>query len=381
MAIIDRIKYDGSTNGLQWLVHKYPSEQFVLGSQLIVGTGQEALFVKGGEALDLFGPGTYTLSTGNLPVLNKLVNLPFGGKTPFSAEVYYINKTADLDMKWGTSNPIPLEDPKYGLILNVGAHGQYGITIADSRLFVSRIIGAVPNGATANPVTVLRYFNGLINAKVKSVTAAYMIKNQVSFLEISQYLSELSEAFQEALNDEFDRFGIELVNFYCESIAPKPEEYEKLRTYKEDLALGKDFYQQRRSLDIMEKLAENPSSGGIANAGIGLGMGFGVAGQFSNAFTGIGQNVNAAPAPVSAQSTQIVCPKCGAQNSQSMKFCGNCGNKLAATVICPHCGKEVPAGMKFCGECGQPLGSSKCPSCGFENEPGMKFCGNCGGKL
>ena len=83
MAIIDRIKYDGSTNGLQWLVHKYPSEQFVLGSQLIVGTGQEALFVKGGEALDLFGPGTYTLSTGNLPVLNKLVNLPFGGKTPF----------------------------------------------------------------------------------------------------------------------------------------------------------------------------------------------------------------------------------------------------------------------------------------------------------
>ena len=213
MAIIDRIKYDGSTNGLQWLVHKYPSEQFVLGSQLIVGTGQEALFVKGGEALDLFGPGTYTLSTGNLPVLNKLVNLPFGGKTPFSAEVYYINKTADLDMKWGTSNPIPLEDPKYGLILNVGAHGQYGITIADSRLFVSRIIGAVPNGATANPVTVLRYFNGLINAKIKSVTAAYMIKNQVSFLEISQYLSELSEAFQEALNDEFDRFGIELVNF------------------------------------------------------------------------------------------------------------------------------------------------------------------------
>jgi len=102
-------------------------------------------------------------------------------------------------------------------------------------------------------------------------------------------LSELSEAFQEALNDEFDRFGIELVNFYCESIAPKPEEYEKLRTYKEDLALGKDFYQQRRSLDIMEKLAENPSSGGIANAGIGLGMGFGVAGNSAMHLPGSGR--------------------------------------------------------------------------------------------
>ena len=118
MAIIDRIKYDGNSNGSQWLSYKCPSEQFVLGSQLIVNQGQEALFFKGGEALDLFGPGTHTLSTGNLPILNKLVNLPFGGKTPFSAEIYYINKTANLDMKWGTSTPIPLEDPKYGLILN-----------------------------------------------------------------------------------------------------------------------------------------------------------------------------------------------------------------------------------------------------------------------
>ena len=204
MAIIDRIKYDGNSNGSQWLIYKCPSEQFVLGSQLIVNQGQEALFFKGGEALDLFGPGTHTLSTGNLPILNKLVNLPFGGKTPFSAEIYYINKTANLDMKWGTSTPIPLEDPKYGLILNVGARGQYGITITDSRLFVSKIIGAVPNGTTTNPMLVLRYFNGLINSKIKSVTAAYMIQKQISFLEISQFLSELSATFQEALNEDLN---------------------------------------------------------------------------------------------------------------------------------------------------------------------------------
>ena len=138
--------------------------QMCIRDRLIVNQGQEALFFKGGEALDLFGPGTHTLSTGNLPILDKLVNLPFGGKTPFSAEVYYINKTANLDMKWGTSTPIPLEDPKYGLILNVGARGQYGITIKDSRLFVSKIIGAVPNGTTTNPLLVLKYFNGLINS-------------------------------------------------------------------------------------------------------------------------------------------------------------------------------------------------------------------------
>lgn len=101
MAIIDRIKYDGPADGSQWLIYKCPSEEFVLGSQLIVNQGQEALFFKGGEALDLFGPGTHTLSTGNLPILNKLVKLPFGGKTPFTAEVYFINKTVNMGYKLG----------------------------------------------------------------------------------------------------------------------------------------------------------------------------------------------------------------------------------------------------------------------------------------
>ena len=186
MAILDRIKYDGPQNGSQWLIHKCPSEEFVLGSQLIVNQGQEALFFRGGEALDLFGPGTHTLSTGNLPILNKLVNLPFGGKTPFTAEIYYINKTAGLDLKWGTSTPVPIEDPKYGLILNIGARGQYGVSVRDARLFVGRIIGAVPNGATADQMLILRYFNGLINTKIKSVTAAYICPAESSSVFLLQ---------------------------------------------------------------------------------------------------------------------------------------------------------------------------------------------------
>lgn len=376
MAILDRIKYDGISSDVSWLVYKYPSEQFVFGSQLVVNQGQEALFFKGGEALDLFAPGTHTLSTGNLPLLNKLVNFPFGGKTPFTAEVYYVNKTANLNLKWGTVTPMPVEDPKYGLILNVGARGQYGITINDSRLFVSRIIGAVPNGSTINYMVILKYFNGLINARIKSVMAEYMVKKQISFLEISQFLEELSEVFKNSLNEEFDRFGIELLNFYCEAIEPNPEQYKKLQEYKQELALGMDFYQQRRSLDIMEKLVDNPSAGSIANAGIGLGMGLGAAGQFGNVFSGLTQSVN-----TTKSDTQIACSKCGTMNNSTMKFCGNCGNKFAVTEVCPHCGKEVLVGMKFCGECGKSLSISKCKACGYENKAGMKFCGNCGEKI
>ena len=349
MAIIDRIKFDGPSNGGQWLIHKCPSEQFVLGSQLIVNQGQEALFFKGGEALDLFGPGTHTLSTGNLPLLYKLVSFPFGGKTPFTAEIYYINKTDNLDMKWGTSTPIPLEDPKYGLILNIGARGQYGVRISDGRLFVTKLIGAVPSGATSNHMMILKYFNGLINSKIKSVTADYMIQKKISFLEISLYLSELSDTFQAVLSGEFERFGIELVNFYCEAIVPRPDEYKKLQDYKEQLALGPDFYKQRRSLDILEKMAENSSAGSVADAGRGLGMGRGMMSQGGNAFVGIGQSVDS-----------------GAS---------------AATLACPHCRAVVATNMKFCGSCGKKLGPVKCPACGCENEAGMKFCGNCGQKF
>lgn len=375
MAIIDRIKFDGQASGLHWLVYKYPSEQFVLGSQLIVNQGQEALFLKGGEALDLFGPGTHTLTTGNLPLLNKLVNLPFGGKTPFTAEIYYVNRTVKLDLPWGTQTAIPLEDPKYGLLLNVGAYGQYGIAINNTRLFLSRIIGAIPHGAIGDYTTILKYFSGLIAAKTKSVVSEYMIKKQISFLEISAYLSELSDLFREAVRDEFDRFGVEIVNFFCESIAPNQKDYEKLRGYKEELALGKDFYRERRSLDIAEELAKNPSTGGIASAGIGLGMGLGAVNQFGTLFSNIGSTVQAPPANTPA------CPHCGAGISAGMKFCGACGKPLAATTVCPHCNAEIPAGMKFCGNCGASLSAAKCPSCGTKNRPGMKFCGNCGAQL
>lgn len=349
MEIINRIKFDGPGNGGQWLIHKCPSEQFVLGSQMIVNQGQEALFFKGGEALDLFSPGTHTLSTGNLPLLHKLVSLPFGGKTPFTAEIYYINKTDNLDMKWGTSSPIPLEDPKYGLILNIGARGQYGVRISDGRLFVSKLVGAVPSGATSNHTMVLKYFNGLINSKVKSVMAGYMIQKKISFLEISLYLSELSDTFQAVLSGEFERFGIELVNFYCEAIVPRSGEYEKLQGYKEELALGLDFYQQRRSLDILEKMAENSSAGSVADAGRGLGMGRGTMRQEGDAFAKTGQNVDS-----------------GAPTT---------------TRACPYCGADIATNMKFCSNCGKPLGPVKCLACGYENKAGMKFCGNCGQKL
>lgn len=359
-AIIDRIKFDGPNDGSPWLVYKYDSESFVLGSQLIVNQGQEALFFKGGKALDLFGPGTHTLQTGNLPLLNKLVNLPFGGDTPFTAEIYYLNKTSKLNMNWGTQNPFAVEDPKYGIILSIRSHGTYGLRINDTRQFIAGLVGAVPNGSIVFHEFVLSYFSGLITSKVKNIVAAYMIKQQRSFLEITAYLDDISKECQNALADEFERFGAELVNFYVEAISPPKNEYEKLKNMKEELAMGNEFYKERRTFDVMETLAQN-DAGSLANAGAGLGIGLGMAGaagtMFSDIKAGIDINAKAEPHPAGM-----------GQNP------GQTGNK------CPHCGTDNPFGQKFCGNCGASL-KKKCPSCGREYDPSQKFCGDCGTRL
>lgn len=380
MAVIDRIKYDGPQNGSNWLIHKFPSEEFVLGSQLIVNQGQEALFFKGGEALDLFGAGTHTLHTGNLPLLKKLVNMPFGGKTPFTAEVYYVNKTSRLDMNWGTQNPFQIEDPKYGLILSIRSRGTYGIRIIDSRMFVSELVGAVPNGTTINYPFVASYFSGLLTSSIKTVISSFMIKKKISFLEVTAYLEELSKECYKKVADEFDRFGVEIVNFFIDTISPPKDEFEKLRNYKEELALGNDFYRQRRAFDILETMADNPASGGVANAGIGLGMGLGVAPTVGGLFSDIGNSVGGANAPTGQASNEAACPHCNAKNPAGQKFCGECGKSIVVGNACPECGKVNPSSQRFCGECGAPL-SKKCSSCGQVNDLSQKFCGNCGSRL
>ena len=121
MALIEVIKYNGNNNEFVW---KFPSEDLKLGAQLIVNFSQNAYFVKNGKILDEFTEGRYTLKSANIPLLNKIINLPFGEKSPFAAEVWYVNLISKLDNKWGTVRPINLEDPLYGVVVPARAFGQ-----------------------------------------------------------------------------------------------------------------------------------------------------------------------------------------------------------------------------------------------------------------
>ena len=169
MALIDIVKIDSNDNEF---VVKYPSEDLRMGTQVVVNTSQTAFFVKGGKIFDQFESGTHTIKTENIPLLNKLINLPFGGNSPFQAEVWFVNLITKLDLKWGTPTPIQLEDPKYGVIVPVRAYGRYGFKISEPRLFIETLVGNMKI-FTADKID--EYFNGKVLSSLTSLISSKLI--------------------------------------------------------------------------------------------------------------------------------------------------------------------------------------------------------------
>lgn len=375
LAIFDVIKFNGIANR-NWLVYRYPGDSFAYGSQLIVGEGQIAVFVKGGRALDYFTAGTYKLQSQNIPLLQSFINLPFGGRTPFSAEVFFINTTVKLDILWGTSDPISLIDPKYGVRLRVRAFGQMGTRISNYRVFLTELIGAVGDAQVVKYDTVMNYFKGVTVTKVKTIISDMIINQKISVLEIAPRLEEISEKAQNSITGEFARFGMDVINFYLSSINFPDEDFETINKLLGERAafdiIGDNRYNVKRSFDVMEAAAGNEVGSSMAAAGMGLGLGTGGGMAMGNTFA---QAVMHTPASSS-------CKACGHMNEMGAKFCGNCGDKLSKEQIeCYSCHNLVDEDAKFCSNCGSSMVSKPCPSCHKENKPGTKFCAECGTKL
>jgi membrane protease subunit (stomatin/prohibitin family) len=296
MALIDVVKYQTNENEF---VYKFPSEDLRLGTQLVVSTSQVAFFVKSGKILDQYSSGTYTLKSENIPLLNKIINLPFGSSSPFQAEVWYVNLISKMDMKWGTATPIQLEDPKYSIIVSVRAYGQYGFRISNARLFLETLVGNVSSFSSDK---INDYFKGKVLASLTSLISHKLIKDDISILEINVLLEEMSVFALNRLNIDFNNFGIELLNFNFISINV-PENDPSIVKLKEakDLAakvkiIGRDVYQMDRSFDVLDNAAKNEGGavGNLMGAGIGLGIGFGAGNQMGH----IASNINTStPSP------------------------------------------------------------------------------------
>lgn len=216
------IKYEGNGKDLVW---KHPIEDINLGSQLIVHESQEAIFFKDGQALDLFGAGRYTLETQQLPLLEKLYQLPTDTEGTFHSEVYFINKTVQMALKWGTPERVRFIDPLTGVPLELGASGEMNLRVSDSRRLLLKLVGT---GKTISwgdgmPGSLQAMFRPLIANGVKTNLASIIKNEAIDILEIDEKLDILSEHLRKKLLPGFEEYGLTIPQFYVNHVV-LPEE-------------------------------------------------------------------------------------------------------------------------------------------------------------
>lgn len=354
------------------LVHRIPekgSGEIKFGAQLIVRESQAGVLFYKGKAVDAFGPGRHTLITGNIPVLTKILAIPWGMNSPLRAEVYMANLKIFPNLKWGTRDPVAFKDSELGLI-RLRAHGVFNIQIIQPVLFINTLVGTMGMFTTQE---ISEYLKRVIVSRFND----YLGENLDSILNLPGQYDELSEGLQSRLKKDFTRFGLGLKELYITSITPPPE-VQKAIDDKSRMGVFDDLDKlvKMKAAMAMEKASE---STGEAGAGLGMGMGFMMPAMFAESLKP-GQGA----ARTTVQDT-VKCPDCGNSISRDSKFCPLCGHQQVIFSQCTNCGKNLPPNARFCPKCGHPANEKpvpkKCPKCSTENMPEASFCNQCGEKL
>ena len=383
------LKYEGDNKTFVW---KHPAEDFNTGSQLIVHQSQEAVFFQNGRLLDMFGPGRHTLRTENLPIITSLMNLATGGRNAFHCELYFVNKTEQMAIPWGTDSKIQYLDPVYQFPIELGACGEMSIALENVGKVLVKILGNEKILTQEQLGEKLRVF---VMKYVKSVIPNLIRTKKISVFDLDMYIPEFANEIKSPLAEEFKDYGFDLRKFSIMTIL-KPDEdpnyikfkqlhYKRINAVTEaeirqrvgvidaqTLAQKKVIdaeaqarkrmlegytYQQEKAFGVADRIAENDAVAQMGNIGIGMGMMTGVGGVIGNTVGGI---LSDTMTPVTENTSPMNC---------------NTGG------FCPHCGNRYNVGALFCEKCGTKLTKKTCPQCGNELSDGALFCSKCGTKI
>jgi len=358
------------------LVHRIPEQgsgEIKFGAQLIVRESQAGVLFYKGKAGDAFGPGRHTLKTANIPVLTKILTIPWGATSPLRAEVYIANMKIFPNLKWGTRDPVAFKDSDLGLI-RLRAHGVFNIQVVQPVLFINSLVGTM---GKYNTEEIEEYLKRVIVSRFND----HLGENLDSIFNLPGRYDDLSMGLQKRLQDDFSHFGLGLNNLYITSITPPPE-VQKAIDDKSRLGVIQDLDRlvKMKAAMAMEKAAESTAEAG---SGMGMGMGFMMPAMFAEAFRPkSGGDSGGSPGPVPQEAN---CPDCGNPIPKDSKFCPHCGHQQLVFHQCVNCGKNLPPNARFCPKCGHPADEKPvpktCPNCKAENLPGASFCNQCGEKL
>jgi membrane protease subunit (stomatin/prohibitin family) len=424
MAIIDLVRWAPQGNKTIY-AYRFPETNLSTYTQLIVQESQEAVLFSKGQIVGKFGPGKHTLNTENLPILRNLFGIPFGGKNPFTAEVWFVNKIQTFSIPWAISK-MSIHDPDYNTQLPLVAGGMYGTKLIDAEQFLIKVVGTKTE-FTQDDLTQQSY--GEFTTKTKSQIGQYVLKHRVGYKQISAFLDDLSEYLKNVLKPFWENLGFELTQFNITNVdidqsTPEGKKVAEAIAQQSSMSITGHTWQQEQMFGVAGDAVNQIGNG---NGGLlgglmamnmmgGIGGGSAVGGGMMNpqyqqpTFGGQQQNFQGGQQQGPTQQIREVycsncskkfpsnhkfcphcgdlynpCPKCGTDNQQNARRCVSCGMVLTgggeARNFCPNCNASLVAGATFCGNCGSKVSASdNCSRCGTTLAPGIKFCPKCGNR-
>lgn len=436
MPIIDLVRWQPQ-GGPTIYAYRFPETNLSTYTQLLVSESQEALLLSKGRLMGKFGPGKHTLNTENLPLLRSLFGIPFGGKNPFTAEIWFINKVQVFNIDWRITR-LPIHDADYNTQIPLFAQGQYGLKIVDSEKFLINFVGTRSQFTQADMTEQSR---GEFTSKAKSTIVQFMMQNNVGYKQIAAFLDQMSSYLRDQMTPFWSELGLELTKFYINDIDIDDSTPEGMRI-REAIAQQSTMHITGRTWQ-QEQMFEtaNNAIGGMTGAMSGGGTGGLLGGimaiNMMNGMMGAGgarQGQGSALGGVAADMMQpqynqpafnarqqgfaqqpqqqgfaqqpqqqgfgpqpqhfgqqpqgqniakmVYCSNCGKKYPSTSSFCPNCGDKYNP---CPQCGTDNNPHARRCVSCGTQLGgapgAATCPNCNAPLAPGTVFCGNCGQRV
>lgn len=361
----------------QQIVNRIPeagSGEIKYGAQLTVRESQAAIFFYKGKAIDAFSAGRHTLKTGNIPILTKLLSLPWALSSPLRAEVYFVNMKLFTNLKWGTKNPVAFKDSKLGLI-RLRAFGVYNFRITQPILFINNLVGTQGVFTTED-------IDEFLSRVMISRFNDHLGENLDTLINLPGKYDELSSGLMERLSEDFAHYGLGLTHLYISSITPPPG-VQKAIDDKSRMNLFDDLDKlvKMKAAMAIEKASEQQ---GEAGAGLGMGMGMMMPAMFAQHLGGQGAG-GGTTNPSSPPKESPKCPDCDHGLSVDAKFCAMCGHQVIVFQQCQDCGKNLSPNALFCSKCGQKVESvphvKTCTHCNCENLHEAVFCNQCGERL